>query len=187
MSSVGTFKALCLCGVMVGSCVGQKAKSAPSATKNEDIRPAIFQRGPQAVQIVASPSVSNAQLSTANFHVASDEEVNGMEKTLEQYVVAFESLSLPQVKQIWPDLDQKQMKAFKNVFEVFKGAATPPRLGLQCAIPKVAADTANVECLETVTYSVGKGKTKEAGPARVSIQLKGQSSHWVVQDMKGSG
>jgi len=185
MSSVGTLKALCLCGILVGSCAGQKA-NAP-ADKSADIRPAIFQRGAQAVQVVASPSVSNAQLSTANFHVASNEEVNGMEQTLEQYVTAFESLSLPQVKQVWPDLDQKHAKAFKDVFSAFKGAAAPPRLGLQCSIPKVTADTANVECMETVTYAVGKGKTKEAGPARVEIELKGQSSHWVVRDMKGTG
>jgi len=135
---------------------------------------------------VATPTVSNAQLSTS-FHLASNEEVDGMEQTLEQYVVAFESLSLPQVKQVWPDLDQKHMKAFKDVFAVFKGSEAPPRLGLQCAIPKVTAETANVECLETVTYAVGKGKTKEAGPAKVSIEMKGQSGHWVVRDMKGTG
>jgi hypothetical protein len=184
MSSVGAFKALCLCGVLAGSCMGQKAN--PAAAAGADTRPAIFQRGPQAVQIVASPAVSKAQLSTASFHLASNEEVDGMERTLEQYVTAFESLSIPQVKQVWPDLDQKHAKAFKDVFAVFKGEAAP-RLGLQCAIPKVAADKANVECVEKVTYSVGKGKTKEAGPARVEIQMEGQSGHWVVRDMKGTG
>jgi len=165
--------------------VGQK--ESPAAGTGADVRPAIFQRGPLAVQIVASPNVAKAQLSGANFHLASDEEVNGMERTLEQYVVAFESLSLPQMKEIWPDLDQKHTKAFKDVFEVFKGAPAPPRLGLQCAVPKVMADTANVQCLETVTYSLGKGKSKEAGPARVEIEMKGQSGHWVMQDMKGTG
>ena len=183
MSSVGAFKSLCLCGIFVGACVAQKANPAGK----EDVRPAIFQRGPLAVEIMESPSMSNAQLSTANFHLASNEEVDGMELTLEQYVAAFESLSLPQVKQIWPDLDQKHSKAFKDVFATFKGAAAPPRLGLQCAIPKVSEGTANVQCLETVTYSVGKGKTKEAGPAQVEIQLKGQAGHWVVLDMKGAG
>lgn len=102
-------------------------------------------------------------------------------------MTAFENLSLPQVKQVWPELDSKHSKAFKDVFSAFKKAPVPPRLGLQCAIPKVTADTANVDCLETVTYSVGKGKTKEAGPARVEIQLKGQAGHWVVRDMKGTG
>jgi len=185
MSSVGRLKALCLCGILAGSCVAQKAN--PAAGKAADVRPAIFQRGSLAVPVVASPGVSNAQLSTAGFHLASSEEVDGMELTLEQYVTAFESLSLPQVKQIWPGLDQKHSKAFKDVFAAFKEAAAPPRLGLQCAIPKVAVDTANVECVETVTYSVGKGKTKEAGPVRVEIQLQGQARHWVVRDMKGSG
>jgi hypothetical protein len=184
MSSAGTFRTLCLCGLLAGSCVAQKANLAAGA--GADVRPAIFQREPQAVKGVASPNVSYAQLAGANFHLASNEEVDGMERTLEQYVVAFESLSLPQVKQVWPDLDQKHSKALKDVFAVFKGAAAP-RLGLQCAVPKVEADTANVECLETVTYHVGKNRVQEAGPAKISIQMKGQASHWVVQDMKGTG
>ncbi len=184
MSSVGALKALCLCGLLVGSGVAQKAKSGAGA--EADARPAIFQRGPQAVQSVASASVSYAQLAGGNLHVASNEEVNGMEQTLEQYVVAFENLSLPQVKEVWPDLDQKHAKAYKDVFAVFKGSAAP-RLGLQCAVPRVSVDTANVECVETVTYHVGKNKIQEAGPAKISIQMRGQSSHWVVQDMKGTG
>jgi hypothetical protein len=184
MSSVGTLKGLCLCGLLVGSCLAQKVD--PAAVARADVRPAIFQRGPETVKGVASPSVSYAQLAGANFHLASNEEVDGMERALEQYVVAFENLSLPQVKQVWPDLDQKHTKALKDVFAVFKGTAAP-RLGLQCAIPKVSSDTANVECLETVTYHVGKNKVQEAGPAKISIQMKGQSSHWVVQDMKGTG
>jgi hypothetical protein len=82
MSSVGSFHALCLCGLLMASCAAQTGTLA--ATKNADIRPAIFQRGPQAVQIVASPSVSKAQLSETDFHLASTEEVDGMEQTLEQ-------------------------------------------------------------------------------------------------------
>ncbi|HZW05304.1 MAG TPA: hypothetical protein VFF58_00210, partial [Candidatus Nitrosotalea sp.] len=74
-----------------------------------------------------------------------------------------------------------------DVFDSFKGANSRPRLGLQCAIPQVMADTAKVQCMETVVYSVGKGKTKDAGPAKVEIRLKGQASHWVMQDMKGNG
>ncbi len=185
MPSVGACKSLCLCIILVGLSAAQKTN--PAAGSGGDVRPAIFQRGAQGVQIVASPSVSQAQLSTASFRLASNDEVDGMEQTLEHYVIAFESLSLPQVKQVWPDLDRQHTKAFKNVFEAFKGAESKPRLGLQCAVPKVAADTANVECLETLIYGVGKGKTKEVGPARVSIQLRGQSSHWVVLDMKGTG
>ncbi len=38
-----------------------------------------------------------------------------------------------------------------------------------------------------MTYHVGKGKTQEAGPAKISIQMRDQSGHWVVQDMKGTG
>lgn len=186
MSHSGVLKAVCLCGILAGSCLAQKTNPVAGSAA-ADIRPAIFQRGPQAVQVSASASMSNAQLSTTSFHIASDEEVNGMEQTLEHYVAAFENLSLSDVKQVWPDLDQKHFKAFRDVFDSFKSANSKPRLGLQCTIPKVMADTANVECMETVTYTVGKNKTKEAGPAKVSIQLKGQSSHWVVQDMKGNG
>ena len=195
MASVGVFKGLCLCGLLAGTCLGQKANPNPAPAAGADVRPAIFQRetlrgaqgrGAQAAQIVTSPSVSSVQLSAANFHLASSEEVDGMEKALEQYVTAFENLSLPQVKEVWPDLDQKHTKAFKDVFAVFKGVSAP-RLGLTCAIPKVASDMANVECLETVTYQVGKGKTQAAGPARISIQMKGQSGRWVMQDMKGTG
>jgi hypothetical protein len=108
-----------------------------------------------------------------------------MERTLEQYVTAFERLSLQDVKQVWPDLDPKHSKAFKDVFAAFKGMAAPPRLGLTCEIPKVTEGTANVDCMETVSYEISKGKRKEAGPARVSIQLKEQAGSWVVLDMKG--
>ena len=184
MSSVGAFKSLFLGVLLVGSCVAQQANPAPVASA--DIRPAIIQPA-QGVQVVASPGGASAQLSTASFHVASNEEINGMEKTLEQYVIAFESLDLSQVQQVWPSLDKQHSKAFKNVFASMKGASSKPRLALQCAVPRVTADTASVECMETVTYAVGKGKTKEAGPAKISIELKGQTSHWVVQDMKGRG
>ena len=110
-----------------------------------------------------------------------------MEQTLEHYVLAFESLDVAQIQQIWPELDAKHTKAFKDVFAAMKDAAVAPRLGLQCLVPDVNAGLANVQCMQTVTYSVRKGKTKVAGPAKVSIQLKVQSSHWIMQDMKGSG
>jgi len=204
MASVRSWKILCLCGVLAGSALAQKTSpapaKAPAKTQTEvstkdvssktgaakpEMRPAIFQPGPTELQVSATPGM--AQLSTANFHLASNEEVDGMEQTLEQYVTAFERLSLAEVKQVWPELDQKHSKAFKDVFAAFRQMAAPPRLGLTCAIPKVSEGLANVDCLETVTYEVSKGKTKEAGPAKVSIQLKGESRRWVVQDMKGAG
>ena len=70
---------------------------------------------------------------------------------------------------------------------VFLVLTAAPQLGLACAVPKVSADAAIVECMETVTYHVGKNKIQHAGPAKISIQMKEQSSHWVVQDMKGAG
>ncbi len=185
MSSVGAVKSLCLCVVL--TVCGFAQTKAPSGANGGDIRPAIIQRGTQPVQVVASKDASGAPVTTARFHVASGEEVEGMEQTLEQYVIAFESLELSQMQKVWPSLDRQHQKAFKNAFAAFRSSSANPRLGLQCAVPRVSADTANVECMETVTYSVGKGKTKEAGPAKVSIQLKGQSRHWVLEDMKGVG
>lgn len=182
MPSGSVLKVLFFCGIAAGSCLAQK-----TAGNAMEIRPAIFQRQPSAVQIVASPARANAQLSTTGFHIASTEEVDGMERTLEQYVTAFERLSLPEVKQVWPELDPKHSKAFKDVFAAFKGMAGPPRLGLTCQIPQIIEGMANVECMETVSYEISKGKRKEAGPAKVSIQLKSQAGSWVVLDMKGQG
>lgn len=183
MSSSHLSMSFLVCMVVTGSSVAQKAASAVPT----DVRPAIFQSSAGSAQpVVASISLSNTQLSGSSIHMATTEEVDGMEKTLEQYVVAFESLSLPQVKEIWPELDSKHAKGFKEVFSALKGMPAP-RLGLQCAIPRVSSDTANVECTETITYTVSKGKTKEAGPAKVSIQMKSTAQHWVLQDMKGAG
>jgi hypothetical protein len=190
MSSVGTFKSLCLCVILIGCCAAQNVNSASSTSARAarpDIRPAIIQRGAETAQIVAAPGKPGGEVASASFHVASDEEITAMEQTLEQYVIAFESLDLSEVQKVWPNLDKQHSKVFKSAFAAFKSSSANPRLGLECAVPRVAADTANIECVETVTYSVGKGKTKEAGPAKVSIQLKEQSTHWVLQDMKGVG
>jgi hypothetical protein len=185
MTPAGMFNTLCLCGLLAAACVAQQANSV--ANPKPEVRPAIFQRGLQTAQVVQTPGIVNAQLSSASFHAASNEEVDGMEHTLEQYVVAFENLDLTQIKRVWPNLDSKHMKAFKDVFSAMKSASAAPRLGLQCAIPNVSAGVAVVQCTETLIYTVGKGKTKETGPAKVSIQLKEESSHWIMQDMKGSG
>lgn len=159
---------------------GSDAAGGPQITP----RPAIFQRNTAAV--TAKANVSTAQLSPASYRFASENELDGMERTLSGYVAAFESLNLTGVKQVWPDLDRQHTKAFKDLFAGFKGATTSPHMVLQCAVPKLSADTADAECRETITYQTGKGKTKELGPVGVLIQLKGDSGHWVVADMKGS-
>ncbi|MGB6475163.1 MAG: hypothetical protein WBF04_13995 [Candidatus Sulfotelmatobacter sp.] len=173
---------------MVGASFAQKAASAPDPVLNSgaNVRPAIFQRSEPT--IAASASVSSAQLSRASLRLASDSEVDGMEQVLGRYVAAFESLNLAALKQVWPNLDRQHATAFKDLFAGFKGVSANPRLALQCAVPRVSEDTANVDCRETITYQTGKGKgkTKELGPASVSIQMKGESSHWVVSDMTGS-
>ena len=127
-----------------------------------------------------------AQLDGAGYRPASAEEIDAMEQTLEKYVAAFENLSLPQVRQVWPNLDHQHEAAFKKVFSAFKDSSWTRQLGLECANPRVTGDTANVECQETLSYGPAKGKAKQVGPARVAILMKGQSSNWVVADMKGS-
>jgi hypothetical protein len=118
--------------------------------------------------------------------MASSEEIEGMELILEKYEGAFESLSLPQVRQIWPALDRQHEDAFKRVFEAFRQTSWTRSLSLECATPKVTAGTANVECRQTLRYGTAKGKPKELGPVRVAILLRKQSGGWVVADMKGS-
>jgi hypothetical protein len=168
---------------MAGFCSAQKATPAAEVRLDggQNARPAIFQR-------MVAVSLDGPQLSRVNLRLASDLEVGGMEATLEKYVSAFESLNLAQMKQVWPELDHQHATAFKEVFAGFKGASSTPRLGLQCAVPEVTAGTANVDCRETINYRIGKGKGKdrELGPVRLLIQLKDQSGHWVVSDMKGS-
>ena len=169
-------------------CFAQKADPAPNTVVNGSaiVRPVIFQRNAPAVQ--ATASASTAQLSQANLRLASDVEVDDMELTLGSYVKAFENLNLAQVKQVWPDLDRPHATAFKDVFAGFKGASATPHLVLQCALPKLTADMANMECSETIIYQTakGKGKSKELGPVRISIQMKDESGHWLISDMKGS-
>jgi hypothetical protein len=188
MSAFRAFTVLGCVVVLVGSSVAQKANPAADAMPvgQANLRPAIFQRTAQSV--VASASLSSAQLSTTSLRLASDHEMDGMEQTLGSYVTAFENLSLAEIKQVWPDLDRQHATAFKDVFAGFKGASSKPGLALQCAVPRIATDTANVECRETITYQLGKGKgkTKELGPVRVSIQLKRGADRWVVSDMRGA-
>jgi hypothetical protein len=183
MGHVRALKVLCLLGVMVGACSAQKAVPAAEIRVDgaQNSRPAIFQR-------MVAISLDGPQLSRVNLRLASDLEIGGMEATLEKYVSAFESLNLGEIKQVWPDLDRQHATAFKDVFDGFKGASSSPRLGLKCAVPEVTSGMANVDCRETINYHIGKGKGKdrELGPVRLLIQLKDQSGHWVVSDMKGS-
>lgn len=181
-------KVICLVVFTVGSAFAQKASKAPepAVDSRTNLHPVIFQRTAPAVE--ATASLSSAQLAQASFRLAAEDEVDGMERTLGGYVRAFEDLNIAEVKQVWPDIDRQHATAFKDLFAGFKGVSTSPRLVLQCAIPRLSAGTANVECRETITYQSGKGKgtTKELGPVKVSIQMKGESGHWAVSDMRGS-
>lgn len=183
MSSVGVLKHLSLCAALATLCGAQKTNSPAQVA---DARPAIIQQTAQTAQVVNAPETSSPQLSSANFHVASTEEINGMEQTLEHYVNSFESLDLAGIHQIWPGMDRQHEKAFKSAFSSFKSWSSKPQLGLLCAVPRVSDATADVQCSQIVTYTVDKNKTKQAGPAKLSIELKWQSGQWLMQDMKGS-
>jgi len=182
------FKVLSLCFALIACCAAQKGELTSTAAPGDKAgdRLPIFQRGLQSVQVAATTARPMVQVGDPNFRMSTGEEMDGMELTLVKYEVAFESLSLPQVRQIWPALDRQHEAAFKKVFAAFREASWKPRLGLECAIPKVTAETANVDCRETLIYGNSKGKSKDVGPARVAILLRKQSSGWVVGDMKGS-
>jgi hypothetical protein len=179
----------CFCLVLIGSCSAQQVSSVPGPVPDvaNSVRPRIIQRGQgtQSAQLVVSEKL-NGQITSASFRPASSEELEGMEQTLEKYTTAFENLSLPEVRQVWPALDPPHEAAFKKVFAAFRETAWTRRLGLECAAPKVTGETASVECSETLTYGKAKAKLQQVGPTRVAILLKGQSSEWVVADMKGA-
>jgi len=184
---------LSFCLVFIVSCSAQDSSSGPSVApdlsgnKEVSFHARIFQssQGIQPVQLVISGKVSG-QVTDASYRPASSEELEGMEKTLEKYTAAFENLSLPEVRQVWPALDRQHEKALKEVFAAFRGTAWTRNLALECSAPRVNGEVASVECLETLIYGKPKGKLQQAGPTRVAILLKGQSSNWVVADMKGS-
>ena len=177
--------------VLAGSGVAEEGIKAPSANMNPESSASvrIFQgnSNSQKFQIAVAKDVNSAQLSNASIRAASSEELGGMEQTLQNYRTAFDSLSLPQIRQVWPSLDRKRESALKDVFKFLKESKGAPNLGLECAPPTVVGDSAKVACRETFAYTDGKGRNKSAKPAMVSISLKKQSDNWVVETMKGLG
>lgn len=141
------------------------------------------------LQMAVAKDVRSAQVSNASIRAASGDELDGMELTLQKYRIAFDSLSLPQMRQVWPGLDHRRESALKDVFKFLRESSATPNLGLECAPPTVIGDSAKVACRETLAYSDAKGKAKAAKPAMVSISLKkqSQSDNWVVEKMKGLG
>lgn len=177
--------------VLVGSCVAEDGSKAPSTVTNPDTaaQGRIFQGtgNSQKLRSAVAKDMRSAQVSNASIRPASSEELDGMELTLQKYRMAFDNLSLPQMRQVWPGLDHQRESALKDVFQFLKTSSATPNLGLECAPPTVIGDTAKVECRETLAYSDAKGKAKAAKPAMVSISLKKQSDSWVVETMKGLG
>lgn len=185
------FLALFASVILVGSCVAEDGSKAPGTVTNADpgAQGRIFQStgNSQKLQTAVAKDVRSAQVSNASIRAASSEELGGMELTLQQYRTAFDNLSLPQMRQVWPGLDHRRESALKDVFKFLKASSATPKLGLECAPPTVIGDSAKVECRETLAYSDAKGKAKAAKPAMVSISLKKQSDNWVVETMKGLG
>jgi hypothetical protein len=184
----GAFTVLCLGVVLVGSCFAEDGKISGKNTAMGSARPRIFQSDASSQKLqTAANDTRSGQVSGASIRAASAQELEDMEQTLDKYRTAFENLSLPQLRQVWPDLDHRRASALTDVFEYLRSSKATPQLGLECAPPKVIGDSAKVECRETLAYSDGKGKSKEVKPAIVSIQLKKQSDAWVVETMKGLG
>jgi hypothetical protein len=177
--------------VLVGSCAAEDGNKAPNTATNFDAGAPtrIFQgaANSQKLQTAVAKDVHSAQVSKASIRAASSEELEGMELTLQKYRTAFDNLSLPQMRQVWPGLDHRREGALKDVFKFLQQSSAPPNLRLECAPPTVIGDSAKVECRETLAYSDAKGKTKAATPAMVSISLKKQSDTWMVETMKGLG
>jgi len=187
----GVFVVLCLGTVLVGSCFAEDGKVSGKSTDvaTAGTRRPIFQSdaSSQKLQTAVANDTQSGQLSGASIRAASSEELDGMEQTLDKYRTAFENLSLPQVREVWPGLDRRRASALKDVFAYLRSSKATPQLGLECAPPTVIGDSAKVECRETLAYADAKGKAKAAKPAMVSISLKKQADNWVVDTMKGLG
>jgi hypothetical protein len=185
----GAFVVLCLGVILVGSCFAEDGKISAKSTEiaTGSARPHIFQSdaGAQELRSAVAADRRGGQVSGASIRAASAEELDAMEQTLDKYRTAFESLSLAQMRQVWPELDRRRASALKDVFEYLRSSKTTPQLGLECAPPTVIGDSAKVECREKLAYRDANGKSKEVKPAMVSIQLKKQSDNWIVETMKG--
>jgi len=190
------FLALFAGAVLVGSCFAEDGSKAPNkapkmSTNDVGAPTRILQpdANSRKLQTAAAKDVRSAQVSNASIRVASSDELGGMELTLQKYRAAFDNLSLPQMRQVWPGLDHRREVALKDVFKFLRESSATPNLGLECAPPTVIGDSAKVACRETLAYSDAKGKAKAAKPAMVSISLKkqSQSDNWVVEKMKGLG
>jgi hypothetical protein len=176
----------CLVFISMGGAQSvSSATGAASVAAAVKVHPRIFRassNGPSA-QLVISGSPA-AQISSTSFHPASDEELAGMEQALEKYVTAFEDMNLFEVRKVWPVMDRQHEAAFTKIFSAFPTAYSRD-LELECAPPSAIAETARVECVETLTYGKPKSKLQKTGPTRIAIVLKGQSSGWVMADMVG--
>jgi len=184
----GMLKVACICTVLAGVCSAENTSSAPGA--GADVvgtgRPRIIrsEQGSQQLQAAVYNSVGTTPISPADLRAASTAEVSGMEQTLQKYQSAFENLSLPQVREVWPTLDRRREGTFRDVFQTFRSTAWTRHLELQCAAPMVANERASLDCRETLAYGEAGSVLRHTGPVRVAILLKKQPSGWVLENMK---
>jgi hypothetical protein len=174
---VRMFEVLCVGIILLGPCAAENVASGTEGSTRRQILQR--EQGSPAVQ-----PVSASQHGATTLRLASSEELDEMEQTLERYQAAFENLSLPQVRQVWPTLDRRRETAFKEVFEIFRETSWTRKLGLTCAPPMVGEEITILDCEETLAYGDAKNKPKEVGPDRVAIVLRRQSNNWMVEDMK---
>jgi hypothetical protein len=177
--------------VLAGSCVAEEGSKVANTDADFDAgaQTRIFQgtANSQKFQKAVAKNLQSAQIGNASIRTASSDELGGMELTLHKYQTAFDSLSLSQMRQVWPGLDHRREVALKDVFKFLRASSAAPNLGLECAPPTLIGDSARVACRETLSYSDARGKSKAAKPAMVSISLKKQSDNWVVETMRGLG
>ena len=177
--------------LLAGACFAEDGSNASNAASSFDAgaQSHIFQgtATSKKLQTAVAKDVRSAQISNASIRVASSDELGGMELTLQKYRAAFDNLSLPQMRQVWPGLDRRRESALKDVFKFLRASSTTPNLGLECAPPTVSGDSARVACRETLGYRDSRGKARTAQPGLVSISLKKQSDSWVVETMRGLG
>jgi serine/threonine protein kinase len=96
-------------------------------------------------------------------------------ETLERLIDAYESLSIDEVKKVYPSVPGQSLK---RAFE----AAKALRMRLTNRKVSESGDTATVECTETMTYTIGS-TPKTAPSVQIVIQLKKTATGWIIDKM----
>lgn len=179
-------KLLCVGLALAALCAADDTSQAPvpdpdAGSANQHSR-ILRTEGPQTLPVAAPRQLlAGAILSNA----ASQDEFDGMEKTLAGYQGAFEAMSLRQMITVWPELDRRREAAFRDVFSYLRKTVSAPQLKLECAAPTMIEATVSIECRQALTYRLENRKSKTLGPVRVAIVLKRQPHEWVIHNIEG--